>query len=77
MPVVRRKRLADGSFGPPEKVMGEETDQEKIQRLESENTSLMLALTDQYEKNLQLERDNTNTMLALTDIYEQMMGGSN
>lgn len=75
MAVLRRKRLADGTLGPLEKVFDEETDREKVQRLENENTQLMLALTEQFEKNLQLEADLTNAMLALTDLYEQMIGG--
>lgn len=36
MAILRRKRLADGTFGPLEKVFDGETETEKIERLELE-----------------------------------------
>lgn len=49
MTILRRKRLADGTFGDLEKVFDGETDAEKLARVEAENTELMLAITDLYE----------------------------
>lgn len=43
----------------------------KIQVLEEQNTELMLALTEVYEKNLSLESQLTDTQLALVEIYEK------
>lgn len=60
MTVLRRKRLADGSFGELENVFDVETDADKIVRLESENA--------------QLKADNETTLAALLDIYE-IIGG--
>ena len=40
MTILRRKRLQDGSFGELEKVFEGETEQEKVERIESENKEL-------------------------------------
>lgn len=53
------------------------SDEENIEILKSQNTSLsnqltetQLALTEQYETNLSLADEVTNTQLALTELYE-------
>lgn len=53
------------------------SDEENIQILKSQNTSLsdqlteaQLALTEQYETNLSQDDEITNTQLALTELYE-------
>jgi len=53
------------------------SDEEKINQLQTTNTTLsdqlteaQLALTEQYEANLALEDEVTNTQLALTELYE-------
>ncbi len=53
------------------------SDEENIEILKSQNTSLsnqltetQLALTEEYETNLSLADEVTNTQLALTELYE-------
>lgn len=75
MPAIIRPRNADGTLGQPVKFGKGETDKEKIVRLESENLTNMLAMTDMFETNVQLQQDNMQLMLAITDIYEMMVGG--
>jgi hypothetical protein len=78
--IIRRKRLADGSFGEPEKVFGGETPEEKVERLEEENLTTMGALASVYEENLalqsennQLQQDLLDNMEATAMVYEQLL----
>lgn len=75
MPILRRKRLQDGTFGDLEKVFSGELESEKVDRLESENLAGMLAMVDMFETNIRLTDDNTQLMLAVTDLYEMIIGG--
>lgn len=61
MAILRRKRLADGTFGEIENVFQRETDAEKMTRLESENTDLKASLSD--------------TQLALAELANIVLGG--
>lgn len=76
MPAIIRLRNADGTFGDPVKVGTGETDAEKVVRLENENLTNMLAMTDMFESNVQLQQENTQLMLAITDLYEILVGGN-
>lgn len=76
MPAIIRPRNADGTFGEPEKFGKGETDVEKVARLETENLTNMLAMTDMFEVNIQLKQENTQLMLAITDLYEMLVGGN-
>lgn len=51
MAIERRKRLADGTFGELEKVMGGETVNEKLARLEAESAAAMNAVIMLFEQN--------------------------
>jgi len=51
-------------------------EERRIEQLEQENTTNMLAMVEVYEENIRLKEDNTNTMLALTEVYEKMVGGN-
>ena len=53
----------------------EPTAEERIEELEQESITSMLALVSVYEDNLRLEQENTSVMLALTELYEMMIGG--
>lgn len=48
--IVRKKRLEDGTFSELEAVFGGETAEQKIDRLEAENTRLMAVTADLYER---------------------------
>ena len=61
MAILRRKRLADGTFGEIENVFQRETDAEKMARLESENVDLKASLSD--------------TQLALAELANIVLGG--
>lgn len=61
MAILRRKRLADGTFGEIENVFKRETDAEKMERLESENADLKASLSD--------------TQLALAELANIVLGG--
>ena len=50
--MLRRKRLPDGTLGPLEDVFGEETPEEKMERLEKENAFLSFSLA---ERDMQIE----------------------
>lgn len=76
MPAIIRPRNADGTLGEPVKFGKGETDKEKIVRLEGENLTNMLAMTDMFETNVQLQQENTQLMLAITDLYEILVGGN-
>lgn len=41
-PLMRRRRLPNGQFGPLEKVFGGETMEERVERIESENATLAM-----------------------------------
>ena len=76
--INRKKRLADGSFGPLENISGAETPEEKIKRLENDNLQQMMAVTEVFEQNIKLmeqnaklQEENTAIMLAMTDLFEQ------
>ena len=73
--INRKKRLADGSFGPVENITGAETPEEKIKRLENENTVLRESLmeTSLYMANQAEQLNSQNeaimeisTMVALS-----------
>lgn len=55
MALMRRKRLADGSFGELEKVFEGETQEEKIERLEKEKEDLKGQLLEVQEYIVELE----------------------
>lgn len=55
MALMRRKRLADGSFGELEKVFDGETSEEKIERLEKEKEDLKSQLLEVQEYILETE----------------------
>ena len=61
MAILRRKRLADGTFGEIENVFQRETDAEKMARLESENADLKASLSD--------------TQLAIAELANIVLGG--
>lgn len=69
MPVVRRKRNPDGSFGELENVFNQETDSDKIKRLEATNAQLAY---EAIEKDLKIE-ELSNNQAELT--YQLMMKG--
>lgn len=69
MPVVRRRRNPDGSFGELEKLFEGETDQEKMERLEATNAQLAY---EAIEKDLKFE-EISNNQAELT--YQLMMKG--
>ena len=73
--INRKKRLADGSFGPLENISGAETPEEKMKRLENENTVLRESLmeTSLYMANQDEQLNSQNeaimeisTMVALS-----------
>ena len=73
--INRKKRLADGSFGPLENISGAETPEEKMKRLENENTVLRESLmeTSLYMANQAEQLNSQNeaimeisTMVALS-----------
>lgn len=65
MPLLRRKRLPDGTFGPLEKVFEGETVDEKITQLEAENANLILQLIEKDLKLSELEQTQANLTLEL------------
>lgn len=48
--IVRRKRLEDGTFGELEKVMGGETEEERLNRIEAESAAAMNAIVMLFEQ---------------------------
>jgi hypothetical protein len=74
----------DGNFWRVDEETNEEimieyipTEKEEIQILKNEtaetseeNTTLQLALVEQYEENLALQEELTNTQMAIAEIYE-------
>ena len=64
MSILRRKRLQDGSFGELEKVFSGETPQEKIERLEQENNSLI-------DENSNLLFQGALTSMGLQEIQDE------
>lgn len=54
------------------------TENERIAALESENITLLMAITQLYEEKesekAQAAKDSIDTMLALTELYEIVMG---
>lgn len=82
--INRKKRLADGSFGPVENITGAETPEEKVKRIEAESLAAMIALTEKHEENLQLiamnEQLQQMTLVALqgvAEINEKMLAFEN
>lgn len=75
MAIERKKRLKDGSFSEPQKVGQGETLAEKAKRLEQENITNMLVMTELFETNIQLQEENIQLMLAITDLFEMVVGG--
>ncbi|WP_353096259.1 hypothetical protein [Tissierella praeacuta] len=55
MTIVRRKRLANGTFGPFEKITDGETPEEKIERLEKEKQALESQVLEVQDYILQQE----------------------
>lgn len=66
--ILRRKRLADGSFGELEKVLGGETESEKIERLEGENAHITFML---IEKDMKLSEVESSQALLLFQLLEK------
>lgn len=58
--IVRRPRLPGGGFGEPEKIMGGETQQEKIDRIEGESAVLLNALASLFEEVQELKGSATS-----------------
>jgi hypothetical protein len=46
----------------------------QLAEVQEENTTLQMAITEQYEDNLALQEEVTSTQLAITEIYEKMEG---
>lgn len=68
MAIVRRERLEDGTFGPPEKIGQGETDVEKVKRLEMENALSVLDRAQQEARLNVLEQDNSALLLEIAQF---------
>ena len=67
MTVLRRKRLADGSFGELEKIFEGETQEEKIERLEGENAFLSFSLLEKDMKLSAVEESHAGLVFQLIE----------
>lgn len=65
--ILRRKRLADGTFGELEKVFDGETAEEVIARLENDNAALVLESIAKEMRLADVEQAQASLLLQLIE----------